>query len=252
MSEEVAARDGDRVQLTIDASTTRGTTQDVIAEIGPRSGPVVDGRRPPRLGPGRPGDQRQRLGRGHPARGRPHVWPAASGARTAGVLGRRGGGPDRLAALRARAVRRRAATQIDAYLNLDMVGSPNAVRGGLLRRRPAPGPAAAPGAPGPRARHPRRQPLRQLGLPGRGRADQRALHRGGRARPGRGSAGSVLPPALRPALQRRPGGAWRAWPARPPRRSTSSPVRRSRRPARAPRTAPAAARPRTSSTRRPG
>ena len=142
--------------------------------------------------------------------------------------------------------------QIDAYLNLDMVGSPNAVaavysdgdqRLGRLLRRVHPGPERGI-LVGNRSDS---SAFQGAGVPINGLytgADERG--------PGGGARDPVLPPALRPALATSTRRCWRAWPARPPRRSTSWPVRRSRRRARAPRTATAAARPRTSSTRRPG
>jgi Iap family predicted aminopeptidase len=41
MSRRVPARDGDPVQLSVDAATERGATQNVIAEIGPTDGPMA-------------------------------------------------------------------------------------------------------------------------------------------------------------------------------------------------------------------
>jgi hypothetical protein len=148
MSEGVAARDRDRVQLTIDASTTRGRTQNVIAEIGPRSGPVAMAGAHLDSVPGGPGindngsgvatllEVARTFGPRPPGRVRLAFW----GAEEEGLIGSR------------RYVRELSDAQrdeIDAYLNLDMVGSPNAVaavysdgdrRLGRLLRRVHPGP----------------------------------------------------------------------------------------------------------------
>ena len=148
MSEAVAARDGARVQLTVDARTTRGSTQNVIAEIGPRSGPVAMAGAHLDSVPGGPGindngsgvatllEVARAFGPRPPGRVRLAFW----GAEEEGLIGSR------------RYVRRLSDAQRDeihAYLNLDMVGSPNAVaavysdgdrRLGRLLRRVHPGP----------------------------------------------------------------------------------------------------------------
>ena len=173
ISRRVAARDGERVRLSVN-SVDRGAAppQNVIAEARrPRGGRVVDGRRPPRLGAGRPRHQRQRLRRGHAARGgrgrsaraRPGALRLAFwGAEEEGLIGSR------------RYVRALSPTErkrIAAYLNFDMVGSPNARAGGLLRRRPAARAPAAPAAhPGARrdalgGAAPTTRPSQRAGIP---------------------------------------------------------------------------------------
>jgi Zn-dependent M28 family amino/carboxypeptidase len=148
MSEAVAARDGDRVQLTVDATTTRGRTQNVIAEIGPRSGPVAMAGAHLDSVPGGPGindngsgvatllEVARTFGPRPPGRVRLAFW----GAEEEGLIGSRGYVHELSDAQR---------DEIDAYLNLDMVGSPNAVaavysdgdeRLGRLLRRVHPGP----------------------------------------------------------------------------------------------------------------
>ena len=148
MSEAVPARDGDRVQLTVDARTTRGSTQNVIAEIGPRSGPVAMTGAHLDSVPGGPGindngsgvatllEVARTFGPRPPGRVRLAFW----GAEEEGLIGSK------------RYVRElpdAERDEIEAYLNLDMVGSPNAVpavysdadeRLGRLLRRVHPGP----------------------------------------------------------------------------------------------------------------
>jgi Zn-dependent M28 family amino/carboxypeptidase len=148
MSEAVPARDGDRVQLTIDAHTTRGRTQNVIAEIGPSSGPVVMAGAHLDSVPGGPGindngsgvatllEVARTFGPRPPGRVRLAFW----GAEEEGLIGSRS---------YVRGLSDAERDEIDAYLNLDMVGSPNAVaavysdgdqRLGRLLRRVHPGP----------------------------------------------------------------------------------------------------------------
>jgi len=147
MSREVAARDGDHVRLSVDAATARGSTQNVIAELGPRSGRVVMAGAHLDSVPGGPGindngsgvatllEVAGTFGPRPPGRVRLAFW----GAEEAGLIGSR------------RYVRELSPDerqQIAAYLNLDMVGSPNAVpavysdgdqRIGRLLRRLHPG-----------------------------------------------------------------------------------------------------------------
>ncbi len=86
---------------------------------------------------------------------------------------------------------------------------------------------------------------------GGGRAGERPLHGLDRARPRRPPARPLLPPRVRHHRQREPSGAAANGARGGGGAARACPLRRSRRPARAPRTATAAARPRTSSTRRP-
>jgi Iap family predicted aminopeptidase len=148
MSREVAARDGDRVQLSVNSATTRGRTQNVIAELGPRTGRVVMAGAHLDSVPGGPGindngsgvatllEVARAFGPRPPGRVRLALW----GAEEEGLIGSR------------RYVRELSPDerkQIAAYLNFDMVGSPNAVpavysdgdpRLGRLLRRLHPGP----------------------------------------------------------------------------------------------------------------
>jgi hypothetical protein len=148
MSREVAARDGDRVQLSVNSTTARGRTQNVIAELGPRSGRVVMAGAHLDSVPGGPGINdngsgvatllgvARTFGPRPPGRVRLAFW----GAEEEGLIGSR------------RYVRELSPDereQIAAYLNFDMVGSPNAVpaiysdgdkRLGRLLRRLHPGP----------------------------------------------------------------------------------------------------------------
>jgi hypothetical protein len=148
MSREVAARDGDRVQLSVNSATGRGTTQNVIAELGPRSGRAVLAGAHLDSVPGGPGindngsgvaallEIARTFGPRPPGRVRLAFW----GAEEVGLIGSR------------RYVRELSPDerkQIAAYLNFDMVGSPNAVpaiysdgdaRLGRLLRRLHPGP----------------------------------------------------------------------------------------------------------------
>jgi Zn-dependent M28 family amino/carboxypeptidase len=147
LSRRVPARDGDRVQLTVDTATTRGSTRNVIAEIGPRRGRVTMAGAHLDSVPGGPGINdngsgvaallavAQTFGPRPPGRVRLGFW----GAEEEGLIGSR------------RYVRRLSDArlrEIAAYLNFDMVGSPNAVpavysdgdeRLGRLLRRAHPG-----------------------------------------------------------------------------------------------------------------
>ena len=148
MSREVAARDGDRVQLSVDTATARGSTQNVIAELGPRSGRVVMAGAHLDSVPGGPGINDNGSGVASlleiartfaprpPGRVRLAFW----GAEEEGLIGSR---------LYVRELSPDERRQIAAYLNFDMVGSPNAVaavysdgdqRLGRLLRRLHPGP----------------------------------------------------------------------------------------------------------------
>jgi len=148
MSDKVAARDGDAVRLSIDATTTKGTTHNVIGEAGPAKGPVVMAGAHLDSVPGGPGindngsgvaallEIARTFGARPPGRVRLAFW----GAEEEGLIGSR------------RYVRKLAGNERDelsAYLNFDMVGSPNAVpavysdgdrRLGRLLRRANPGP----------------------------------------------------------------------------------------------------------------
>jgi hypothetical protein len=147
MSRDVAARDGDRLQLSVNSATARGSTQNVIAELGPRSGRVVMAGAHLDSVPGGPGindngsgvvtllEIARTFGPRPPGRVRLAFW----GAEEEGLIGSR------------RYVRELSPDereQIAAYLNFDMVGSPNAVpavysdgdsRLGRLLRRLHPG-----------------------------------------------------------------------------------------------------------------
>lgn len=147
MSRRVPARDGDTVQLRIDASARPGRTQNVIAEIGPRHGRVTMAGAHLDSVPGGPGindngsgvaallEVARTFGPRPPGRVRLGFW----GAEEEGLIGSR------------RYVRSLSPDQrreIAAYLNFDMLGSPNAVpavysdgdeRLGKLLRRVHPG-----------------------------------------------------------------------------------------------------------------
>ena len=126
MSKLVAARDGDSVRLAIDARTARGRTQNVIAEIGPARGRVAMAGAHLDSVPGGPGINDNGSGLAAllevartfaprpPGRVRLAFW----GAEEQGLIGSR------------RYVRELSKDErraISAYLNFDMVGSPNAV-----------------------------------------------------------------------------------------------------------------------------
>jgi Zn-dependent M28 family amino/carboxypeptidase len=148
MSNKVAARDGDSVDLTIDATTTKGTTQNVIAELGPSSGPVVMAGAHLDSVPGGPGindngsgvsallEIARTFGQRPPGRVRLAFW----GAEEEGLIGSR---------RYVKELSKPERDEMSAYLNFDMVGSPNAVpavysdgdrRIGRLLRRLNPGP----------------------------------------------------------------------------------------------------------------
>ncbi len=126
MNRDVPARDGDRVQLNIDAVTTRGRTRNVLADLGPSGGRVVMAGAHLDSVPGGPGindngsgvatllEVARTFGPRPPGRVRLAFW----GAEEEGLIGSR------------RYVRELSDDErhaISAYLNLDMVGSPNAV-----------------------------------------------------------------------------------------------------------------------------
>jgi Zn-dependent M28 family amino/carboxypeptidase len=147
ISARVPARDGDLVHLTVNAASGRGSTQNVIAEIGPSHGPVTMAGAHLDSVPGGPGvndngsgvatllEVAHTFGPRPPGRVRLGFW----GAEEEGLIGSR------------RYVRSRSQSQrqeIAAYLNFDMLGSPNAVpaiysdgnaRLGRLLRRVHPG-----------------------------------------------------------------------------------------------------------------
>jgi hypothetical protein len=123
---KVRLRSGERVQLTVDALTERGTTQNVIAELGPARGAVAMAGAHLDSVPGGPGindngsgvatllEVARRFGPRPPGRVRLAFW----GGEEEGLVGSR-----RYVRELSEAQRR----EIEAYLNLDMVGSPNAV-----------------------------------------------------------------------------------------------------------------------------
>ncbi|MEA2364430.1 MAG: hypothetical protein QOD71_3575, partial [Thermoleophilaceae bacterium] len=126
MSRHVAARDGDRVQLSVDAVTASGTTQNVIAEIGPGHGRVAMAGAHLDSVPNGPGinddgsgvatllEVARTFGRRPPGRVRLAFWAGEE----EGLIGSR------------RYVRELSDEEhrdIAAYLNFDMLGSPNAV-----------------------------------------------------------------------------------------------------------------------------
>jgi hypothetical protein len=147
MSAVTPARDGDRVQLTVNAKTRPARTENVIAEIGPRTGRVAMAGAHLDSVPNGPGiddngsgvatllEVAQTFGPRPPGRVRLAFW----GAEEEGLIGSR------------RYVRELSddeRREIAAYLNFDMVGSPNAVpavysdgdrRLGRLLRRLHPG-----------------------------------------------------------------------------------------------------------------
>jgi peptidase M28-like protein len=147
MSRRVPARDGDRIQLTVNSVGGRGTTQDVIAELGPRTGPVAMAGAHLDSVPNGPGVNDNGSG----------VATLLEVARTFGPrppgrvrLGFWGGEEEGLIGSRAyvRSLTEPQRREIAAYLNFDMLGSPNAVaavysdgdpRLGRLLRRVHPG-----------------------------------------------------------------------------------------------------------------
>jgi hypothetical protein len=126
LSRDVAARDGDRVQLSVDAVTKSGTTRNVIAELGPRRGPVTMAGAHLDSVPNGPGindngsgvatllEVARTFGPRPPGRVRLGFWAGEE----EGLFGAR------------RYVRELPddkRREIAAYLNFDMVASPNAV-----------------------------------------------------------------------------------------------------------------------------
>jgi hypothetical protein len=147
MSRRVPARDGDLVHLTVNAATGSGSTQNVIAEIGPTHGPVTMAGAHLDSVPSGPGvndngsgvatllEVAHTFGPRPPGRVRLGFW----GAEEEGLIG-----SHRYVRSLSRAQRR----ELAAYLNFDMLGSPNAVpavysdgneRLGRLLRRVHPG-----------------------------------------------------------------------------------------------------------------
>jgi len=147
MSRRVPARDGDPVQLRVDAASARGTTQNVIAELGPEHGPVVMAGAHLDSVPGGPGvndngsgvatllEIAKTFGPRPPGRVRLGLWAAEE----EGLIGSN-------AYVRSLGSAQR--DELEAYLNFDMLGSPNAVaavysdgdeRLGRLLRRVHPG-----------------------------------------------------------------------------------------------------------------
>lgn len=126
MSRDVPARDGDQVQLDVNAQTRRASTQNVIAEIGPGNGPVVMAGAHLDSVPNGPGiddngsgvatllEVARTFGPRPPGRVRLAFW----GAEEEGLIGSR---------RYVRELSQQERREIAAYLNLDMVGSPNAV-----------------------------------------------------------------------------------------------------------------------------
>jgi Zn-dependent M28 family amino/carboxypeptidase len=123
MSRRVPARDGDPVQLSVDAVTERGSTQNVIAEIGPADGPVAMAGAHLDSVPGGRGindngsgvaallEVARVLGPRPPGRVRLGFW----GGEEDGLVG---------SEHYVRGLSEAEQEQISAYLNFDMVGSP--------------------------------------------------------------------------------------------------------------------------------
>jgi hypothetical protein len=147
MSRDVPARDGDRVEMSVNAATARERTQNVIAEIGPSDGPVMMAGAHLDSVPNGPGindngsgvaallEVARTFGPRPPGRVRLAFW----GAEEQGLIGSR---------RYVRELSREELREIAAYLNFDMVGSPNPVpaiysdgdqRLGKLLRRLHPG-----------------------------------------------------------------------------------------------------------------
>ena len=126
MSRRVPARDGDRIRLTVDSAGGRGTTQNVIAELGPTSGPVAMAGAHLDSVPNGPGvnddgsgvaallEVAGTFGPRPPGRVRLGFW----GAEEEGLIGSRA---------YVRSLTDAQRREITAYLNFDMLGSPNAV-----------------------------------------------------------------------------------------------------------------------------
>jgi hypothetical protein len=147
VSRDVPARDGDRVRLSIDAQTEAGHTRNVIAELGPDRGPVAMAGAHLDSVPNGPGINdngsgvatllavARMFGPRPPGRVRLAFWAGEE----EGLIGSR---------RYMRGLSGSKRRDIAAYLNLDMVGSPNAVpavysdgdrRLGRLLRRLHPG-----------------------------------------------------------------------------------------------------------------
>jgi Peptidase family M28 len=147
MSRNVPARDGDAVHLQVNAESERGSTQNVIAEIGPEQGPVTMAGAHLDSVPGGRGvndngsgvatllEIAATFGPRPPGRVRLGFW----GGEEEGLIGSR---------YYVRSLSKAQQHEIAAYLNFDMLGSPNAVpaiysdgnaRLGRLLRRVYPG-----------------------------------------------------------------------------------------------------------------
>jgi Peptidase family M28 len=147
MSRSVAARDGDPVHLEVNAASERGSTQNVIAEIGPERGRVTMAGAHLDSVPAGPGvndngsgvatllEVAATFGPRPPGRVRLGFW----GGEEEGLIGSR---------YYVRSLSRAQQHEIATYLNFDMLGSPNAVpaiysdgnaRLGRLLRRVRPG-----------------------------------------------------------------------------------------------------------------
>jgi hypothetical protein len=126
LSADVSARDGEQVRLSVDAVTERGTTENVIAEAGDTRGRVAMAGAHLDSVPGGPGindngsgvatllEVAVSFGSRQPGRIRLAFW----GAEEEGLIGSRH---------YVRELSEDERRAIAAYLNLDMVGSPNAV-----------------------------------------------------------------------------------------------------------------------------
>ena len=156
------------------------------------------------------------------------------------VLGRRGGRPARLRALRRHAQRRASSRKIFANLNFDMLGSPNYVRfvydgdGSATGTAGPPGSAqiedifneyfagAGPGHRPDRVRRPvRLRPVHRRRHPGRRPVQRRRGHQdrgagGGVRRHRRCGLRPLLPPGLRHHQQPQHQRPWPSWATRPP------------------------------------
>jgi hypothetical protein len=126
MNRSVPARGGDAVHLQVNAESKRGSTQNVIAEIGPEHGPVTMAGAHLDSVPGGPGvndngsgvatllEVAATFGPRPPGRVRLGFW----GGEEEGLIGSR---------YYVRSLSKAQQHEISAYLNFDMLGSPNAV-----------------------------------------------------------------------------------------------------------------------------
>jgi len=126
MSRDVPARDGDRVELSVDAVTARDRTQNVIAEVGPSHGPVTMAGAHLDSVPNGAGvndngsgvatllELARTFGPRPPGRVRLAFW----GAEEEGLIGSRH---------YVKELTEEQRDEVAAYLNFDMVGSPNSV-----------------------------------------------------------------------------------------------------------------------------